>query len=284
MNKMNSTQLLIIVLLMISPQLSAEPGQLKLNSNPPGAVVYLDGKELGTTPYSGAVEPGEHLLLLELEGHRQLRWQQIIPEGGVIDRDFTLRKKTSVLRLTSRPATANVILDGKHQGRTPLDLEVTAGKHELVLDLKGYVSRKEKFDAWDGGMKELEIKLRSKLKTIQKFELGFLAGAGAASLISIWSSNRYNRLVEDYGINNAYYERSVSQEEQLRYLSEIEGIVQQEERYANIRDMALVTSIGCATAAFLLYCYEDDHFYKFMDRFVLKTREDATVIAARLEF
>ncbi len=281
---MNSTQLLIIVLLMISPQLSAEPGQLKLNSNPPGAIVYLDGKEVGTTPYSGAVEPGEHLLLLELAGYRQLRWQQIIPEGDVIDRDFTLRKKTSVLRLTSRPATANVILDGKHQGRTPLDLEVTAGQHELVLDLKGYASRKEKFDAWDGGMKELEMKLRPKLKTIQKFELGFLAGAGAASFLSIWANNRYNRIVVEQGTVAAYYENALSREEELRYLGEFDGLERELEHYANISEMALVTSIGCATAAFLLYCYEDDHFYNFMDRFVLLNREDGGILVCRINY
>ncbi len=282
---MKKIRLIMAALLTLGPQLLAnESGKIKLNSNPAGATVYLDGTQVGVTPYEGQVDPGEHVLQLIKEGYRDKTWQQGIPEGGVVERLVSLKEKVSVLRITSHPATANVIVDGLHRGRTPLDVEIGSGEHELVLELKGHAPRREKFSSWDGGVKELDLKLRENLKTIQKFELGFLAGAGVASVLSIWANNRYNRVVKEQDVVSAYFERAVSRDEQLRYLREFDGLERERELYADMSEMALVTSIGCVSAAFLLYCYEDDHFYDFIDRFVFRSSEDDTVLACRLRF
>lgn len=39
-----------------------------------------------------------------------------------------------VLKITSNPAGAKVVIDGEAKGRTPLLVEVTAGKHEVTLE------------------------------------------------------------------------------------------------------------------------------------------------------
>ena len=52
-------------------------GALRVESRPPGAAVYLDGKLLGKTPFSVPVVPaGDHAIRLERDGYR--RWSSSI--------------------------------------------------------------------------------------------------------------------------------------------------------------------------------------------------------------
>jgi PEGA domain/Protein kinase domain len=52
-------------------------GKLRVESRPPGATVYLDGKVLGTTPVSLPVVPaGEHAIRLERDGYH--RWSSSV--------------------------------------------------------------------------------------------------------------------------------------------------------------------------------------------------------------
>jgi hypothetical protein len=52
-------------------------GELMVESRPPGAKVFLDGKLLGTTPFAQpAIPAGEHAIRLERDGYR--RWSSSI--------------------------------------------------------------------------------------------------------------------------------------------------------------------------------------------------------------
>jgi serine/threonine-protein kinase len=56
----------------------------------------------------------------------------------------------STLQLTSDPSEADVTVDGKHAGKTPLLLEVAAGNHMIEISRKGYESFKEPKNVRDG--------------------------------------------------------------------------------------------------------------------------------------
>src|SRR5262245_21634286 len=50
----------------------------------------------------------------------------------------SLARAPARIVVRSRPAAAEVLIDGKSVGRTPLDLEVAAGEHQFALELPGH--------------------------------------------------------------------------------------------------------------------------------------------------
>ena len=46
--------------------------QVTLISEPAGASVLLDGKDVGITPWTGETAPGQHQLVIQLPGYRKV--------------------------------------------------------------------------------------------------------------------------------------------------------------------------------------------------------------------
>lgn len=63
-------------------RLEAESAQLVVSGRPKGAVVEIDGLEVGTLPWAGEVAPGEHTLRVSREGYVALR-RSIVASSGV---------------------------------------------------------------------------------------------------------------------------------------------------------------------------------------------------------
>ena len=67
----------------VRAKLEPKPGALEVSSEPSGAKVRVDGKEVGVTPYSGWVSAGkEHTVFISVEGYRfESRKITVQPEG-----------------------------------------------------------------------------------------------------------------------------------------------------------------------------------------------------------
>ncbi|GEM_PF-3861520 len=98
----------------LSPRLSRlveAPASLALRGAPAGAIVHLDGDRVGTLPWTGELPPGEHRVVVTLDGYTS---QERIFEAtsGVSEHlEFTL--ETSALALpTTGPATAGLATEG----------------------------------------------------------------------------------------------------------------------------------------------------------------------------
>lgn len=117
-----------------------QPGRITLHSKPEGATVFLDKNKVGTTPLVFEEQPlGLHAIALEMAGYD--RWQQTIEikadTSSIIHVD--LIPATGMIRLESSPENAQVYLDGRNVGETPLRLStVKKGKRRLMLQKKGY--------------------------------------------------------------------------------------------------------------------------------------------------
>jgi hypothetical protein len=72
----------------------AEPteasAELRISSDPPGAVVWLDGRQLGSTPQAIAPAPGPHLLALVAPGRRPHRERIALSPGATSERSIAL--------------------------------------------------------------------------------------------------------------------------------------------------------------------------------------------------
>ena len=106
-------------------------GRLRVRSTPPRLVVRSQGRRLGRTPLDLELKPGTYPLTLVsrsrgIEHHLTVR----IQTGQTTEERVTLEKGR--LQVVSRP-WAEVFLDGRSVGKTPLTIDAYEGPHELKL-------------------------------------------------------------------------------------------------------------------------------------------------------
>jgi hypothetical protein len=124
--------------LMPTTDAAAEVGTLAVQTNPAGASVVIDGKQLGVTPLSLALAPGRHVLELVTEGDVRSIPVTITPGGQVsqfIEFPHTAPSTLGELQIRTEPAGAQVSVDGRPLGKSPLTAEgLTPGPHTVVLE------------------------------------------------------------------------------------------------------------------------------------------------------
>lgn len=89
------------------------PTVLVVESDIPGATLFLDGQRVGETPYTlRDLEPGPHKIRLELEGRAPLTREITVEEGRTVRRAFVLSSTTTPAHDpvvgTSEPAPLSV--------------------------------------------------------------------------------------------------------------------------------------------------------------------------------
>lgn len=117
------------------------PGLITLTTIPDvGAEVRVDGEPLGVTPISDAeIRPGAHRLEFVAERFlAEVRELDVVGSGERQSLDVALTPNWAPVTVASRPAGAEILVDGTAMGATPLDVELTAGQHNIELRLRGY--------------------------------------------------------------------------------------------------------------------------------------------------
>jgi hypothetical protein len=115
-------------------------GTLSVNSNPSGAQVLVEGRVVGSTPLNLVLRPGRVDLELRLGGYQIFRTSaQIRPgETTVINANLTPVVQDGLLQINSNPQGAQVLVNGRVVGNTPLNLTVQPGRYDIELRLAGY--------------------------------------------------------------------------------------------------------------------------------------------------
>ena len=121
------------------PQQPGGPTSLSVVSDPPDANVIVDGALVGRSPYQGALQAGDHLVAVELDGHQRRERRIQATEGRDTALSFALipLPKRAALSVDSEPNGALVLVDGKERGRTPLVTAMSPGRHEILLQKPG---------------------------------------------------------------------------------------------------------------------------------------------------
>lgn len=119
------------------------PGLLSVSSEPPGAVVSMNGTEIGATPFSDKALPaGDWTLVANLPLHTPIERQVEIRGRGVReDVQLIFTPNFARLTLTSSPSGAELLVDRAASGVTPVTLELEAGSRSLTFRKAGYASR-----------------------------------------------------------------------------------------------------------------------------------------------
>lgn len=142
-------------------ELTPLPPVLVVESVPPGAAVAVDGEEVGTTPLrTDGLKPGGHEVRLTLEGYRDVRRKVELRQAEERKLAETLEARQGLLRITTAPAGATVLVDGRELGTTPLDgAPVLVGEHSVELRLDRYQPATRKVVVAEGASVALAVTL-----------------------------------------------------------------------------------------------------------------------------
>ena len=111
------------------------PGLIDLTSEPLGATVLIDGDPLGETPLYGE-EISAGLRTVRFEHERYLPEERTVEIEGFGKHSslaVTLDPAWAVYSIETDPQGATVAVDGIEKGQTPLELELVAGRRELLF-------------------------------------------------------------------------------------------------------------------------------------------------------
>lgn len=114
---------------------------LKVTSNPKGALVFLDGKQLAKTPVRARVPAGAHLIKLSKPDYRDA-WRMVrCAPKATVKVEVELERISAAVMVRSEPPGARVLVSGNEVGETPLILrDQPVGKQSAVLKKVNYSS------------------------------------------------------------------------------------------------------------------------------------------------
>ncbi len=111
---------------------------LVVSTRPFGAIVNLDGNDVGKTPYTlSKIKPGSHRIRVTMENYTPIdtlvmieKKQQSVLKG--------LLPRIESVRFISNSSAADVWIDGLKVGQTEQPLPVSTGMHSVKIVSKGY--------------------------------------------------------------------------------------------------------------------------------------------------
>jgi serine/threonine protein kinase len=173
------------------------PGQVQVDSNPQGAQIQIDGKSDPSwiTPFAvTGLNPGQHSISISKTGYSPESRTVDIASGSKSFVVLHLAPVSALLVVTSTPAGAEVLLDGKTTGRvTPAQFAVEKGSHTVLLRKQGFLEETTSADLGAGQNFQFAPVLRAlgnadEIKTVGKFKKIFggggdsTAGMGSVSI------------------------------------------------------------------------------------------------------
>ena len=139
-----------------------------IDSQPEGAMVSVDGDELGSTPLQLDILHGKREIELALPGFKPVRIARQFEAGNrvVLDR-FELQPADGELVLNSTPTGGTVTIDDRFYGTTPVSIELSSGtEHTIRVSKAGYHTHKSTVSLQADQTRELEIALQAEYGTV----------------------------------------------------------------------------------------------------------------------
>ena len=240
----------------------------------PIATVYINGQEVGKTPYEANREPGEISISIKpdpIEGFifddyetkinlvpgirtivkRVFKETEDYSSGAVVSFE-KLGGNDSYVTVVSVPDNAEVLIDGKVYGYTPLRVKVPAGDHTLIVSADKYLEKSLPVRVYSGYKLTASVKLaKTEVQTetkeeattsgelkpdlgrikINKTDTGFLrvrsgANIGFPEIAQVKPDEEYDILEE--GEKGSWYKIKVATTTSEEVTNEIEGWVSAE--------------------------------------------------------
>ena len=124
-------------------------GALQIQSEPPGTQFSLRSKDgqisrEGVTPQTIGDLPTGNYSIIARRGEWEMREDVEVKRGETASKSFAF--VSAITNITSEPTGAEIFVDGKSRGRTPVRLDLPARPQELVARLHGWLDEQQKID------------------------------------------------------------------------------------------------------------------------------------------
>jgi PEGA domain len=143
----------------------ARIGRLSITTVPAGAHISIDNVDVATTPLSAPlrVAAGSHVVGAIAEGYALARKEVVVAGNADASLDFALLRAEATrdanLTVRSRISAAEVFVNGKSAGKTPLasSLSVPPGHINVELRRPGYTTVKQQVDLNEGATSDITL-------------------------------------------------------------------------------------------------------------------------------
>lgn len=133
--------LIILIFLIFLTSCFSNKGKIIIDSYPPNSEVYLNGEYIGITPLEKSVDQGTYLLEVKKIGYKDYKKEIKVVKGKELTVIANLEINTGTLIVRTDPEGANVYIDGKNYGLTPIEIgDLEIGEHEIIISKEGYAS------------------------------------------------------------------------------------------------------------------------------------------------
>jgi len=141
-------------------EVTDETGILRIDTDPPEALIYVNDEELGQGSVQKELMSGRYVVIAELGSLYYPAREEVQLGNGVVRITLELQPATGAVALTSEPEGAQVWLDGENVGRTPFEDErKRSGSYQLRLTMADYLSHSETLAVIDGEVTERHVAL-----------------------------------------------------------------------------------------------------------------------------
>ncbi len=145
----------VIVIFALGAAAENRRGVAKISSNPPGASVYIGGREYGPTPVFVELAPGRHKMMVSLDGYAPKTRLLSVLAGKVSYAKVKFKAHGSVIRVhdtrkngsDAGPGTVNIATDPPGLSVfmnnepvpkvTPVSFDIMAGAYDMRIDKRG---------------------------------------------------------------------------------------------------------------------------------------------------
>ena len=132
---------------LVQTVLQSNVGTLSVKSAPKAAIVYLDGQDVGRTPYSGSHEQGRYTLKVQSSGYTPYQQAVTIHRDKVTAINVKLNPLPGALSITTEPVNASIRINGKDYGTAPVTVKnLPVGKYTVTASRSGYDTETVKLD------------------------------------------------------------------------------------------------------------------------------------------
>jgi serine/threonine protein kinase len=157
--------LLLAAMLIVALVFWPDGGEvlIEIDTSPPDAEVFLNNRSLGSHPVKVRIKPGVYKIRVEKEGY-QTREEEFTIDSD-FNEEFTLEAaiappvQTGTLDIYSSPTRADVFIDDKFLGITPLRQDLPSGSYALRIKHAEYREQGETIDIVAGEAFRKEYKL-----------------------------------------------------------------------------------------------------------------------------
>jgi hypothetical protein len=170
-----------------APVPGAGTGTIEIDSQPAGALVTVDGRDLGPAPQSIELRGGSHEVRVRKEGFEPFARDVHVVPGRTLEVSAQLAHEAPRLRVDADVPGATVFLDHKPFGKTPLEARpVTPGSHRVNVTAEGYEMYSQTIEVATGtyevAVRFKEVRLDEAVDVVHRHGVGSCRGRLLASV------------------------------------------------------------------------------------------------------